>query len=116
MFRIISFTLFVIANVTSVYAVQKFEEFRIFGSEIRSVKIEPQEVEAPATMIITVGFDDKNVTKITVESDEELDSCKQQLDAIIGNKQSYAQIVVHVNAETMNGVFVTQCSVFQINN
>jgi hypothetical protein len=38
-------------------ALQKFEQYRIMGSEISAVRIGPQEVEDPATLIIDLVSD-----------------------------------------------------------
>jgi hypothetical protein len=38
-------------------ALQKFEQYRIMGSEISAVRIGPQEVEDPATLIIELVSD-----------------------------------------------------------
>lgn len=110
MLRIVLFCLITIATSLPVLAFQKFEEYRIRGDEIRSVKLGPQEVEDPATLVIELNSDASGVQQITVETDFDVEPCKTSIEEIIGNKQAYIQIVVHVTAQTMNGVVITQCS------
>ena len=91
-------------------ALQKFEEFRILGSEISSVRLGPQEVEDPAALIIELMSESSGTRELMIESDGGLDDCKLTLDYAIGDKASYIQITVHLTADTMNGVMVTQCA------
>lgn len=90
-----------------VLAFQKFEQYRILGSEILSVRLGPLEHEAPATMYISTGTGQE----IMIESDGALDDCKGSVEEIIGNRHAYIEISVHVSADTMNGVMLTGCSV-----
>lgn len=110
MLRIILLGLITIATTFPVLAFQKFEEYRIRGDEIRSVKLGPQEVEDPATLVIELSSSAPGVKQIVVETDFDVEPCKASLEEAIGNKLAYVQIVVHVTAQTMNGVVITQCS------
>jgi hypothetical protein len=91
-------------------ALQKFEQYRIMGSEIRSVRLGPQEVEDPATLIIELVSDASEPAEIMLESDGGLDDCKLTIEYAIGDRNSYIQITLHLTADTMNGVMVTECA------
>ena len=110
MFRLATATVLLLATILPVDAYQQFEEYRISGNEIRSVKLLPQEVEAPGTIVIELTTDTAEARQITIESDFDIEPCKARIEEIIGNAQAYIQIVVHMTAQTMNGVVVTQCA------
>ena len=91
-------------------AMQKFEEYRIVGSEIQSVRLGPQEVEDPATLIIELVTGASETQELMIESDGGLDECKQTIDYVIGDASRYMEIRVQTTADTMNGVMVTGCA------
>ena len=91
-------------------AMQKFEEYRIMGSEIQSVRLGPQEVEDPATLIIDLVTGSSEIQEIMIESDGGLDDCKMTIDYTIGDASRYVEIRVHTSADTMNGMMVTGCA------
>ena len=95
---------------SSALALQKFEQYRIMGNEIRSVRFGPQQVEDPATLIIELVSDTSDPREIMLESDGGLDECKLTVEYAIGDASSYVQITVHLTADTMNGVIVTECA------
>lgn len=95
---------------TPASALQKFEQYRIMGSEISAVRVGPQEVEDPATLIIDLVSDSSEPREIMLESDGDLDECKLTIDHAIGDKNSYIQITLHLTADTMNGTMVTECA------
>ena len=97
-------------------ALQQFEEYRIVGSEILSVRLGRQEVEDPATLIIELVTESSESQEISIESDGGLDDCKLTIEYTIGDKGRYIQIRVHTTADTMNGVIVTECSTVSIPN
>ncbi|WP_422371143.1 hypothetical protein [Hoeflea sp.] len=90
-------------------AMQKFEQYRILGSEIRAVRMGPQEVEDPALLILELGGEGASASEIEIESDDFLDDCKSLVENMIGDPSSYVQITVHTTADTMNGMIVTEC-------
>ncbi|MGJ8571353.1 MAG: hypothetical protein ACSHXI_11710 [Hoeflea sp.] len=102
--------LIALALVNPSSALQKFEEYRIIGSDIRSVRLGPQEVEDPATLIIELVSDASESREITIESDGGLDECKLTIDHAIGDKTRYIEIRVQTTADTMNGMMVTECA------
>ena len=116
MARILFVLIFALASVAPAAALQKFEEYRILGSEIRSVRLGPQEVEDPATLVIELVTESSETEEISIESDGGLDDCKLTIDYTIGDKSRYIQIRVHTTADTMNGVIVTECSTVSIPN
>lgn len=95
-------------------ALQKFEEYRIMGSEIGSVRLGPQEVEDPASLVIELVPETSETREIMIESDGGLDECRQTIDHAIGDSTRYVEIRVHVTAETMNGVMVTECATISV--
>lgn len=110
MVRLLLISIFAVTSVAPASAFQKFEEYRIIGSEIRAVQLGPQEVEDPATLIIDLVSDGSGPQQISLESDGGLDECKQTIDYTIGDSSRYVQIRVHTSADTMNGMMVTECT------
>lgn len=110
MIRLFLALVFASTFAASASALQKFEQYRIMGSEIRSVRLGPQEVEDPATLIIELVSESSGSREIMIESDGSLDECKTTIDYVIGDKASYIQITIQLTADTMNGVMVTECA------
>jgi hypothetical protein len=110
MIRPVLAALIALASITPASALQKFEEYRIIGSDIRSVRLGPQQVEDPATLIIELVSDSAEAREITIESDGGLDDCKLTIDYAIGDTSRYIEIRVHTTADTMNGMMVTECA------
>ena len=90
-------------------AFQKFEEYRIFGSEISSVTIGPQGVEAPATLIVKFVDTERFPEDLVLESDQSVDDCRDTIERAIGDENQYVQIVVQLTADTMNGILIVGC-------
>ena len=107
---------FALASAGPALALQKFEEYRIVGSEILSVRLGRQQVEDPATLIIELVTESSQSQELSIESDGGLDECKLTIDYAIGDKASYIEIRVHTTADTMNGVMVTECARISIPN
>jgi len=110
MARLLLILLFSLAFTPPVTAFQKFEHYRILGSEILSVRLGPQEVEDPASLILELTAESSGPREITIESDFGLDDCKATVEEILGSATSTVEITVHVTADTMNGVMVLQCA------
>tara|TARA_R110002020_G_scaffold35195_7_gene106335 strand:+ start:3161 stop:3514 length:354 start_codon:yes stop_codon:yes gene_type:complete len=102
--------LVVLASMSPAPAFQKFEQYRILGSEILSVRLGPMEVEDPATLILELTPNSSGPGEITIESDAGLDACKATVEEILGSATSTVEITVQVTADTMNGVMVIQCA------
>ncbi|MEM1317731.1 MAG: hypothetical protein AAGF29_05645 [Pseudomonadota bacterium] len=95
---------------TSAHAYQKFEEYRIGGSEIASVtSADPSETEAPYTMTITLT---DGRQKLEFESDDDLADCKATIENAVGDRNSYVAVIVDVNSQTINGTLVTSCQAY----
>ncbi|MCY0096124.1 hypothetical protein [Hoeflea ulvae] len=110
MIRLFCLTSAVMALAGPASALQKFEEYRIMGNEIRSVEMGPQEVEDPATLIITLQSEGGESRQILLESDGFLDDCMQTINYTIGDTSRYIQIRAHLTADTMNGAVITECT------
>ena len=93
-------------------AYQQFVTYRIAGMDILSITQAEQMDEDPDTLTLKIRPGSGPADEIVIESDGGLDDCKQQLDYIAGSKTDYAEIVVDMNASTMNGVLVLQCATF----
>ncbi|MCP4380808.1 MAG: hypothetical protein GY798_05200 [Hyphomicrobiales bacterium] len=110
--RLLASSAAIAISISSAPAFQKFEEYRIPGNEIRSVDMAPQGHEDPAVMILVVGADEGSSQKIEIESDFPLDRCMEDIETIVGANNAYVQMVVDMTAPTMNGVLLTECSIF----
>ncbi len=109
--RIILMLISVMALISNAHAFQKFEEYRILGSEIISIKMLEQEVEASASFALYL----KDLAEpIIFESDGFLEDCKQNIDYMIGDATRYVQITTQMTADTMNGIMVTECVVIRM--
>ena len=110
MMRLTAFLAFLVA-AQPVHAFQKFEDYRILGSEIASIKAtDPDFEEAPEVLEIELIQEGAANVILSLETDGSLDECAQSLDYIIGDPTQYAQIVVQVNAPTLNGSLIVQCT------
>ena len=92
------------------FAYQSFIEHRIPGSEIRSVRIEAPEMEAPSLMVIETDPDVSGTDEIAIESDDDLDGCMETVKSAIGDAGKLVTIIVETTTQTMNGVLVTECT------
>jgi len=110
MVRLIVFCLVSITATFTASAFQQFSEYRIPGHEILSVKVEPHVDEDPAAITLQLAPNASGTRELVLETDMDIEPCKAAIEEIIGNGQAYVQIVVHLTAQTMNGVVITQCS------
>jgi len=116
MARLILALIVALASAAPVPALQKFEEYRIMGSEILSVRMGPQEIEAPSTLIIGLAPGSAENPELVIESDDDLTDCLLAIEHAIGYTNRYIQIRVHLTVDTMNGVLVTECATISIPN
>lgn len=94
---------------------QKFEDYRILGTELQGVKaVDPAFEEDPAVLELLVGAEGETPVTLELETDGFLEDCAQTLEYVIGDPNAYAQIVVQVNADTMNGSLIIQCSAISL--
>jgi hypothetical protein len=103
---------FAVSLASSVMAYQQFITYRIAGKDILSITEGDHVDEDPWTLTLKVVATGGMSDVIHLESDGGFDECKQQLDYIIGSKSEYAEIVIDMNASTMNGVMMIQCATF----
>lgn len=104
--------LFCIALAMPASAYQQFLTYRIAGADILSVTLAPHVDEDPAALTLKLRPGSGPSDEILIESDGGLDACRTDLGYIVGSKDSYAEIVIDINAQTMNGVLVLQCATF----
>ena len=90
-------------------AFQKLEDYRILGSEIRAITVvDPDFEEDPEVLNIELIGEGGQDVILQIETDGSLGECRQSLEYVIGDPDQYAQIIVHVNAPTMNGSLIDQ--------
>jgi hypothetical protein len=111
---LISATVVIFATLSSAQGYSLLEDHRIFGSDIRAVSHVPigSEIEAPGVLTITLVDGAATVKEIVFESDDEVESCANAVESIIGSPTSYVQIVVELTADTMNGSLINLCRTF----
>lgn len=93
-------------------AYQHLSTYRIFAAELISVTVGNQEVEDPASLILKIGPSPQEATDLLIESDGDLDECKQSLETIMDYASGYVEILVDQSAQTMNGLMVLHCTAF----
>ncbi|WFE91462.1 hypothetical protein K1718_08910 [Roseibium porphyridii] len=94
-------------------AYQQLLTYRIAGLDILAIAEGDHVDEDPWALALTVVPSGGMGNEIIIESDGGLDECKQQLEYVKGSKSDYIEIVIDMNASTMNGVLVIQCATFQ---
>ena len=94
-------------------AYQLFHTYRIAGSDILAVSEGEYVVEDPLVLRLKLKSGTSEPADLVIETDGDIEECKLQLENIIGSNSAYAEIVVDMNAQTMNGVLMIQCAVFQ---
>lgn len=93
-------------------AYQVFYTYRIAGSDILEVSEGDHVEEDPLVLTLKLNIGSGEATSLAIETDGDIEECKLQLETIIGSTSAYAEIVVDMNAQTMNGVLMIQCAVF----
>lgn len=95
-----------------VSAYQVFHTYRITGSDILAVAEGNHVDEDPLVLSLKLDIGSGETTDLVIETDGDIEECKLQLETIMGSHSAYAEIVVDMNAQTMNGVLMVQCAVF----
>ena len=95
-----------------VSAYQVFHSYRIAGSDILAVAEGNHVDEDPLVLSLKLDIGSGETTDLAIETDGDIEECKLQLETIMGSNSAYAEIVVDMNAQTMNGVLMIQCAVF----
>ena len=91
---------------------QVFHSYRIAGSDILAVAEGNHVDEDPLVLSLKLDIGSGETTDLAIETDGDIEECKLQLETIMGSNSAYAEIVVDMNAQTMNGVLMVQCAVF----
>ncbi|GAB2183919.1 hypothetical protein [Roseibium sp. LAB1] len=93
-------------------AYQVFHTYRIAGSDILAVTQADNADEDPLVLSLKLAVGSGETTNLAIETDGDISECKLQLETIMGSGSAYAEIVVDMNAQTMNGILMIQCAVF----
>jgi len=101
-----------LAVVGQASAYQQLTTYRIAGKDILSIVEQEAADENPAVLTLKVVPAGTPADELVIESDGDLKACKEQLEFIKGSDAHYAEIVIDMNAMTMNGVMVIQCASF----
>lgn len=104
--------LLLISSAFPAFTYQQFLTYRIAGKDILSITEGAHVDEDPWTLKLKVRPSGGLSDEIILESDGGFDECKQNLEYIIGSTTEYAEIVIDMNAQTMNGVLMIQCATF----
>lgn len=96
------------ANVLNI-----FTEYRISGAEIREIHVLLIGMEESAALEIVLQLR-AGREPFVVESDQLLKDCAEDIHCIIGNPNAYVQIVININANTMNGVWIRTCATYEL--
>lgn len=81
------------------------------GSEIISYSVtDPIEPEDPERLEVTLWNAQQGQTTASIEADLGVGSCPQTLAVAQGNSATTVTLVANLNATTLNGVTLEQCS------
>jgi hypothetical protein len=95
---------------TPALAFEQTVEFRFGGDEIADIRHIPQSGEDPEGVEIFLSSLEEGTMALTVEGDNGLGDCLQVLSDARGNPEVTVVITQHLNAMTMNGITLAQCS------
>ncbi|EBA05876.1 hypothetical protein [Sagittula stellata] len=84
-------------------------EYRFTGTEIAAFTVLEPEVEDPEVLELTLSSD-SGTLQIVVEADNGLGDCPEILTYAQGNPGTTIVLTANLNAQTMNGVTLAQCS------
>ena len=85
-------------------------EWRFLGSDIAGITVIDPEIEDPVVLEIALSNPDFGDTLVIIESDDDISACVETLRFSQGNPQITLVLTSHLNAQTMNGVLLAQCS------
>lgn len=95
---------------TSSFAFEHMIEYRFNGKEIQSFAANVPQPEDPWTIDINLNSDTFGPTQLFIETDGDYDDCVSQLKLHKGDASTDFVIRIHMNAFTMNGVMMVECS------
>ncbi|MBY6159821.1 hypothetical protein KUV73_03015 [Mameliella alba] len=108
MFRTTAFALFL---ATPVLAWEHTAEWRFSGDEIRSFSVtEPAFDEDPVVLEVELAHESSGTTRIMIEADNGIGDCADLLRFAQGNPFEIIVLTANLNAQTINGVTLAQCS------
>ncbi|SMX39257.1 hypothetical protein [Maliponia aquimaris] len=86
-------------------------EWRFNGAEIKSFKAtDPEYDEDPALLEVTLSDPHSGDTVVTIEADNDIAPCAELLGYAQGNPFETVVLTANLNAQTLNGVTLAQCS------
>ena len=98
-------------SATSALAWEHTVEWRFGGTEIQSFSVtDPQFQEDPALLEVTLSHPDHGDTTLSIEADNDLSACADLLRYAQGNPFETVVLTANLNAQTLNGVTLAQCS------
>ncbi len=95
---------------TATFAFEHMVEYRFNGAEIQSFTAHVPEPEDPWTIEISLGSETFGPSHVLIETDGEYEECVSLLNIHKGDASTDFVIRMHMNAFTMNGVLMVECS------
>ncbi len=95
---------------TATFAFEHMVEYRFNGAEIQSFTAHVPEPEDPWTIDIALDSEAFGPNHLTIETDGDYDECVSLLNLHKGDATTDFVIRMHMNAFTMNGVLMVECS------
>ncbi|MGP6087620.1 hypothetical protein [Antarctobacter jejuensis] len=105
-----SFTLIAL-TASPVVAWENTQEWRFVGTEIQSFNhVVPDFDEDPEQLKIKLLAENGAQTTFSIEADNGVGDCVEQLGYAQGNPHVIMVLTANLNAQTLNGVTLAQCS------
>lgn len=93
------------------FAWEHTQEWRFAGTEIQSITHSiPDFDEDPEVLEINLLSESSVQTTIMIEADNGIGDCVEQLEFAKGNPHVIMVLTANLNAQTLNGVTLAQCS------
>ncbi len=101
----------VLMTATSALAWEQTQEWRFVGTEIQSFKLSvPDFDEDPEVLEVMLLSDNGAMTTLMIEADNGVGDCVEMLGFAKGNPHVIMVLTANLNAQTLNGVTLAQCS------
>ncbi|MGH1415556.1 MAG: hypothetical protein ACRBB0_18855 [Pelagimonas sp.] len=111
MFRALALSCLTLASLAPpALALEHIVEYRFNGSEIQSYTAFDPEPEDPWTITIDLNSDAFGPRQLVIETDGDNEDCIAQLNIHKGDPHTDLVIRMHMNASTMNGIMMIECS------
>ena len=95
---------------TPVLAWEHTVEYRFAGTEIAGFQVTEGPDEDPTVLQVALNDPQRGSTRIEIESDFGVGDCAETLGYAQGNPGVTVVLTANLNAQTMNGVTLVQCS------